>query len=70
LSDFKPTSNMVYLLDYFQHKRDCKFKQEERTQRIADLTNYHGALTAPERQVLSKPIEELVQDVHNKSSNP
>ncbi|KAH6711488.1 amidase signature domain-containing protein [Leptodontidium sp. MPI-SDFR-AT-0119] len=61
---------MVFLLDYFQHKRDCKFKQAERSQRIQDLTSYHGAFTASERQVLSKPIEELVQDVHKQVVQP
>ncbi|KAH7319267.1 amidase signature domain-containing protein [Rhexocercosporidium sp. MPI-PUGE-AT-0058] len=61
---------MVFLLDYFQHKRDCKFKQAERSQRIQDLTSYHGAFTASQRQVLSKPIEELVQDVHKQVVQP
>jgi len=61
---------MVYLLDYFQHKRDCKFKQTERIQRIQALPTYQGALTPSERQVLSKPIEELVQDVHKSVIQP
>ncbi|TGO16003.1 hypothetical protein BTUL_0033g00410 [Botrytis tulipae] len=61
---------MVFLLDYFQHRRDCQFKQAERTQRIQNLTSYHGAFTNPERQVLSKPIEELVKDVHNQAIQP
>ncbi|TVY52750.1 Fatty-acid amide hydrolase 1 [Lachnellula cervina] len=59
---------MVFLLDYFQHKRDCNFKQTERTQRIQALPSYHGPFTSSERQVLSKPIEELVQDVHKQDS--
>ncbi|KAH8679872.1 amidase signature domain-containing protein [Tricladium varicosporioides] len=61
---------MVYLLDYFQHRRDCNFKQAERTQRIQSLTSYHGAFTASERQTLGKPIEELVQDVHKQVIQP
>ncbi|RAL60462.1 hypothetical protein DID88_000237 [Monilinia fructigena] len=61
---------MVYLLDYFQHRRDCQFKQAERIQRIQNLTSYHGAFTNSERQVLSKPIEELVTDVHKQSIQP
>ncbi|KAB8304158.1 hypothetical protein EYC80_003577 [Monilinia laxa] len=61
---------MVYLLDYFQHRRDCQFKQAERIQRIQNLTSYHGAFTNSERQVLSKPIEELVKDVHKQSIQP
>jgi Asp-tRNA(Asn)/Glu-tRNA(Gln) amidotransferase A subunit family amidase len=47
-----------------------KFKQTERSQRIRDLTSYQGAFTTPERQVLSKPIEELVQDVHKQVLQP
>ncbi|CAD6442287.1 6cce1b58-a90a-4f49-8533-9c3cee7fbd36 [Sclerotinia trifoliorum] len=61
---------MVYLLDYFQHRRDCQFKQAERAQHIQNLTSYHGAFTDSERQVLSKPIEELVQDVHKQAIQP
>ncbi|KAF4635022.1 hypothetical protein G7Y89_g3079 [Cudoniella acicularis] len=61
---------MVYFLNYFQHRRDCNFKQAERIQRIQNLTSYHGAFTAPERQVLAKPIEELVQDVHKQVLQP
>lgn len=47
-----------------------QFKQAERTQRIQNLTSYHGAFTNPERQVLSKPIEELVKDVHSQAIQP
>ncbi|KAH6669367.1 amidase signature domain-containing protein [Halenospora varia] len=61
---------MVFLLDYFQHRRDCNFKQAERTQRIQSLTSYHGAFTTAERQTLGKPIEELVQDVHKQVIQP
>lgn len=61
---------MVYLLDYFQHRRDCQFKQAERAQRIQALTSYQGAFTSSERQVLAKPIEELVQDVHKQVLQP
>jgi len=31
---------------------------------MQDLTSYHGSFTSSERSVLSKPIEELVQEVH------
>jgi Asp-tRNA(Asn)/Glu-tRNA(Gln) amidotransferase A subunit family amidase len=47
-----------------------KFKQTERSQRIRDLTSYQGVFTTSERQVLSKPIEELVQDVHKQVLQP
>jgi Asp-tRNA(Asn)/Glu-tRNA(Gln) amidotransferase A subunit family amidase len=46
------------------------FKQAERTKRIQDLTSYHGSFTSSERAVLSKPIEELVQDVHQQVLQP
>jgi Asp-tRNA(Asn)/Glu-tRNA(Gln) amidotransferase A subunit family amidase len=47
-----------------------QLKQAERAQRIRDLPNYHGAYTSSERQALSKPIEELVQDVHKQVIQP
>lgn len=47
-----------------------KFKQAERVQRIQALPSYLGPFTNSERQVLAKPIEELVQDVHNKAVQP
>ena len=34
------------------------------------MTSYHGAFTTSERQVLAKPIEELVQDVHKQVTKP
>jgi Asp-tRNA(Asn)/Glu-tRNA(Gln) amidotransferase A subunit family amidase len=47
-----------------------RFKKAERAQRIQELRSYHGAFTASERRVLSKPIEELVQDVHRQILQP
>ena len=49
---------------------DSKLKQAERAQRIRDLPTYQGAFTTAERNVLSKPIEELVQDVHKQVIQP
>ncbi|RQM05856.1 hypothetical protein DH86_00002178 [Scytalidium sp. 3C] len=49
---------------------DIQFKQAERAQRIKDLTAYHGAFTPAQRQILQKPIEELVQDVHKQVIQP
>jgi Asp-tRNA(Asn)/Glu-tRNA(Gln) amidotransferase A subunit family amidase len=34
------------------------------------LKSYHGAYTAADRQILDKPIEELVQDVHKQIIQP
>ncbi|OBT93145.1 hypothetical protein VE01_09187 [Pseudogymnoascus verrucosus] len=61
---------MVFITGYLQHRRDCKLKQNERTERIAALTKYHGAFTASERQVLDKSVEELVQDVQKEVVQP
>ncbi|CCF32818.1 amidase [Colletotrichum higginsianum] len=61
---------MVYPLDYLQHRRDCQFKQSERVDRIRRLTAYQGPFTAQDRQILDRPIEELVQDVHKTILKP
>jgi hypothetical protein len=39
-------------------------------QRIQALPTYLGPFTNSERQVLAKPIEELVQDVHKQAVQP
>ncbi|RDW87688.1 hypothetical protein BP5796_03382 [Coleophoma crateriformis] len=61
---------MVYLLDYFQHRKDCKFKQAERAQRIAGLSRYHGSFSSPEQEVLARSVEDLVRDVHKQVVQP
>jgi fatty acid amide hydrolase len=41
------------------------FKRKQRAARIASLPSvYHTAITAFDRSVVAKPIEELVQEVH------
>ena len=46
-------------------------KQLERSTRIANLPHYyHNAITPLERDILSKPVEVLVQDVHTKRVKP
>lgn len=52
-------------LGFLPHHRDCKFKQDQRTSRINGLTSYHGPFTALDREIVNKPIQELVQDVQN-----
>jgi Asp-tRNA(Asn)/Glu-tRNA(Gln) amidotransferase A subunit family amidase len=37
---------------------------------IQDLKSYHGAYTSSERDALSKPIDELVQDVYKQIIQP
>ena len=46
-------------------------KQQERSSRIANLpTYYHSPLTSEDSEILSKPIEDLVQDVHKHILQP
>ncbi|CAJ2499680.1 Uu.00g025330.m01.CDS01 [Anthostomella pinea] len=61
---------MVFFLDYIHHRRDCKFKQDERAERLRALTRYRGPFTALDREIVDKPIEELVQDVHKGELQP
>ncbi|KAF1816588.1 amidase signature enzyme [Eremomyces bilateralis CBS 781.70] len=57
---------MVRPFDYFDHRRDCKYKQDERARRIASLPKeYTGPITPTERGILAYPISELVNHVHN-----
>ncbi|KAI5924051.1 amidase [Camillea tinctor] len=61
---------MVFILDYLQHKRDCQFKQNERAERIRALTRYHEPFTPQDREVIDKPIQELVEGVRNGEIQP
>ncbi|KAF2840973.1 amidase signature enzyme [Patellaria atrata CBS 101060] len=62
---------MVYLLDYFQHRNDCKRKQSERASKIASLPQtYRSPLASNERDILDAPIQKLVEDVQNKTLSP
>ncbi|ENH61418.1 Acetamidase [Fusarium oxysporum f. sp. cubense race 1] len=44
------------------------FKQEERTSRIKRLASYHAPFTVLDREIVNKPIEELVQAVQKDPS--
>ncbi|KAI1492940.1 amidase [Biscogniauxia mediterranea] len=61
---------MVFFLDYLQHKRDCQFKQNERAERIRALTRYHESFTPRDREIIDKPIQELVDNVQNGELQP
>ncbi|KAI1459926.1 amidase [Annulohypoxylon moriforme] len=61
---------MVFFLDYIQHKKDCKFKQDERAERLRALTKYHSPFTTQEKEIIDKPIEELVEGVQNGTIEP
>ncbi|KAH6853492.1 amidase signature domain-containing protein [Chaetomium sp. MPI-CAGE-AT-0009] len=54
----------MYLLDYLQHRRDCRTKQTERGRLAASLSAYHGPLTPADKATLTQPIETLVASVH------
>ncbi|KAI9800506.1 MAG: hypothetical protein M1825_004054 [Sarcosagium campestre] len=62
---------MSILTSYPPHRRDCANKQRERTERISSLpSQYKAPLTRIEREILDKPIEDLVRDVHNRAFRP
>ncbi|KAJ2988215.1 hypothetical protein NUW58_g4095 [Xylaria curta] len=61
---------MVFFLDYLQHKRDCQFKQNERIERIKALGRYRGPFSSLDRDIVNRPIEELVEDVHKGTLQP
>ncbi|KAK8075642.1 amidase protein [Apiospora hydei] len=58
---------MVFPLDYLQHRLDCRFKQNERDQRIRDLTKCHEPFTKFDREVVDMPIQELVGRIGDRS---
>ncbi|KAL9001055.1 MAG: hypothetical protein Q9169_000539 [Polycauliona sp. 2 TL-2023] len=62
---------MITPFDYLEHRRACKQKQLERSNRIADLPpEYHGPVSSSNRHILDKTVEELVQDVHKDVVKP
>ncbi|TQV98493.1 acetamidase [Cordyceps javanica] len=52
------------LLDYLQHRRDCRTKQAERVNRIGALKSYHGPFSVLDKEIVNKPIQDLVKEVH------
>ncbi|KAK0632067.1 amidase signature domain-containing protein [Immersiella caudata] len=59
------------LLDYLQHRRDCRFKQSERAARVASLPEvYYGPITPLEGSILNQPIASLVSSVHSGATSP
>lgn len=58
----------MLLTDILNHRRDCRFKQDERAQRIASLTKYHGPFSVLDREIVNRPIQDLVKDVHKDPS--
>ncbi|KAK5992856.1 Acetamidase [Cladobotryum mycophilum] len=58
----------MFLFEYLQHRKDCRFKQDERVARIKSLTSYHGPFSVLDREIVSKSIQELVEEVQNDPS--
>jgi Asp-tRNA(Asn)/Glu-tRNA(Gln) amidotransferase A subunit family amidase len=61
---------MVFFLDYLQHRRDCRFKQDERAARIKALTQCHGQFSRQDREIVDTPIEQLVEGVQKEKLAP
>ncbi|KAK4158806.1 amidase signature domain-containing protein [Cladorrhinum sp. PSN259] len=62
---------MVFLLDYLHHRRDCKFKQEQRISRLGSLPAvYHSPLTQEDKETIHAPIESLVSAVQSGTTSP
>lgn len=62
---------MLPPFDYFEHLQACSFKQQQRRERFAALpASYRGKLTPAQIQILYRSIEDLVQDVKDKSTTP
>ncbi|UKZ75932.1 hypothetical protein TrVFT333_003628 [Trichoderma virens FT-333] len=54
----------MFLLEYLQHRLDCRFKQSQRTAKIRTLPGCHGPFSVIDRETINKPIEDLVLKVH------
>ncbi|KAM3508682.1 hypothetical protein MY10362_001046 [Beauveria mimosiformis] len=54
--------------DYLQHRRDCRTKQEERATRLPALKSYHGPFSVLDKDIVKKPIQALVKEVHQDPS--
>ncbi|KAL1994473.1 hypothetical protein VTN49DRAFT_1943 [Thermomyces lanuginosus] len=62
---------MLPPFDYFQYLRIRKRKQADRAQRVARFETEHGSvLTEKDKSIINRPIEELVNDVHNGVISP
>ncbi|KAF4125205.1 Asp-tRNAAsn/Glu-tRNAGln amidotransferase A subunit or related amidase [Geosmithia morbida] len=53
----------MFLTDYLNHRRDCRLKQQERSDRLKPFTSYHGPFSVLDRETINMPIAELVQAV-------
>ncbi|KAH7919689.1 amidase signature enzyme [Leucogyrophana mollusca] len=59
------------LFSYLQHRRICRDKQNERSQRISSLPHvYHEPLTPHDIHILSQPVSTLVSSVQTSSLSP
>nr|ABU75302.1 amidase protein [Ustilaginoidea virens] len=58
----------MFLLEYLQHRRDCRFKQDERVRRLGALSAYRTPFSPLDREIINKPIEQLVREVQDDPS--
>ena len=57
--------------DRLTRLQNSQRKQLERATRIVNLPeNYHAPVSAKDREILHKPVEEVVQDVHKRLLRP
>ncbi|KAL2055301.1 hypothetical protein ABVK25_004639 [Lepraria finkii] len=57
--------------DYWEHYRACRDKQLQRSRRVTQLPfAYHQPITLNDHNILSRPVEELVQDVQKQIISP
>ncbi|KAL0576127.1 hypothetical protein V5O48_005845 [Marasmius crinis-equi] len=59
------------LLSYFEHRRACRAKQQERRDRIASLPSaFHTPLTNEDKHILEMPVSELAESVRRGEVKP
>ncbi|KAL7906205.1 amidase [Trichoderma velutinum] len=54
----------MFLLEYLQHRSDCRFKKDQRAAKIRALPACHGPFSIIDREIINKPMEDLVLEVH------
>ncbi|PCH45088.1 amidase signature enzyme [Wolfiporia cocos MD-104 SS10] len=59
------------MFSYLAHRRACTAKQQERRERIQKLSPaFHAPLSASDKDILAKPISDIVRDVQSGTLSP
>ncbi|CCM00797.1 uncharacterized protein FIBRA_02839 [Fibroporia radiculosa] len=59
------------MFSYLAHRRSCRAKQQERNERIEQLSPvYHSALSEADKSILAKPVSEIVANVQSGELSP